>query len=203
MKAPEHALALAYLADVERASAALEPARRAELLADLREHIAVSLAEAGTRDEATVREILHQLGDPTAIAASALAEAPPLPASPTSTAAPSPEPDRLRTRLTILVLAASGPLMLFGGPLAMVLAAMAGAYLLATSTRWTARQKLKGGALTLSLPALLLLASVAGAGRIGPMELLLLLLLNVLLPGLGARLLWRTRRHGVSTPVHA
>ncbi|MCI3931975.1 HAAS signaling domain-containing protein [Streptomyces sp. AN091965] len=195
MKAPDHALVLAYLTDVERATTALDPARRAELLADLREHIEVSLAEADTRDDATVRGVLAQLGDPAAIAASALAEAPPAP--------DAPEPERLRTRLTILVLAASGPLMLFGGPLAMVCAVAAGVYLLSTSTRWTTRQKLKGGALTLSLPALLLVGLTLGAGRIGIMELLLLLLLNVLLPVLGARLLWRTRRHARPLPARA
>lgn len=195
MKAPDHALVLAYLTDVERATTALDPARRAELLVDLREHIEVSLAEADTRDDATVRGVLAQLGDPAAIAASALAEAPPAP--------DAPEPERLRTRLTILVLAASGPLMLFGGPLAMVCAVAAGVYLLSTSTRWTTRQKLKGGALTLSLPALLLVGLTLGAGRIGIMELLLLLLLNVLLPVLGARLLWRTRRHARPLPGRA
>ncbi|MFI8927001.1 HAAS signaling domain-containing protein [Streptomyces sp. NPDC053474] len=196
MKAPDHALVLAYLTDVERATAALDPARRAELLADLREHIEISLAEAAAPgDDATVREVLAQLGDPAAIAASALAEAPPAP--------DAPEPERLRTRLTILVLAASGPLMLFGGPLAMMCAVAAGVYLLSTSTRWTTRQKLKGGALTLSLPALLLVGLTLGAGRVGIMELLLLLLLNVLLPVLGARLLWRTRRHARPVPAQA
>ncbi|WP_051855480.1 HAAS signaling domain-containing protein [Streptomyces sp. NRRL B-1347] len=191
MTAPDHALVRTYLTDVERATTTLDPTRRAELLADLREHIEVSLAEAGTRDDATVRGVLAQLGDPAAIAASALAEAPPAPGA--------PEPERLRTRLTILVLAASGPLTLFGGPLAMVAAAAAGLYLLSTSTRWTARQKLKGGALTLALPLLLLIGFVAGAGRIGIMELLLLLLLNVLLPVLGARLLWKAARTGPAT----
>ncbi|GHE90265.1 hypothetical protein GCM10018785_66460 [Streptomyces longispororuber] len=183
MKAPDHALVLAYLTDVERAAAPLDPARRGELLADLREHIEVSLADADTRDEAAVRAVLAQLGEPAAIAAAALAEAPAVP--------PAPEPDRFRTRLTILVLACVGPATLIGGPLALVLAAGAGLYLLSTSPRWTPRQKLKGGALTLALPLLLLLAGLAGAGRLGPTELLLLLGLNILLPLLGARLLWR------------
>ncbi|QDQ12725.1 HAAS signaling domain-containing protein [Streptomyces spectabilis] len=196
MTAPDHALVRAYLTEVERATTALPAARRAELLADLREHIDVSLAEAGTRDDTTVRGILDQLGSPATIAASAMAEAAPVP--------DAPEPERLRTRLTILVLAASGPLMLFGGPLAMVAAAVAGSYLLATSTRWTARQKLKGGALTLSLPALLLIGTAMGAGGgIDVVDLLLLLLLSVLLPLLGARLLWRTRRHAGPVPAQA
>ncbi|GGV19002.1 HAAS signaling domain-containing protein [Streptomyces spectabilis] len=195
MTALDHALVRAYLTEVERATTALPAARREELLADLREHIEVSLAEADTRDDATVRGILDQLGSPAAIAASALAEAPAMPEA--------PEPDRLRTRLTILVLAASGPLMLIAGPLAMLAAIAAGVYLLSNSTRWTARQKLKGAALTLSLPALLLVGLVAGADRIGPTELLLLLLLNVVLPLLGARLLWRTRRPAGPVPARA
>ncbi|MEV0443174.1 hypothetical protein AB0I84_27700 [Streptomyces spectabilis] len=195
MTALDHALVRAYLTEVERATTALPAARREELLADLREHIEVSLAEADTRDDATVSGILDQLGSPAAIAASALAEAP--------ATSEAPEPDRLRTRLTILVLAASGPLMLIAGPLAMVAAVAAGVYLLSGSTRWTARQKLKGAALTLSLPALLLVGLVAGADRLGPTELLLLLLLNVVLPLLGARLLWRTRRHAGPVPAQA
>ncbi|MFD5113372.1 hypothetical protein ACFWNG_13785 [Streptomyces sp. NPDC058391] len=59
-----------YLAAVERESAALPPAARQELMADLGEHIQVSLAER----PGGIREILHEVGDARTIAATALQE---------------------------------------------------------------------------------------------------------------------------------
>ncbi|MFG2195699.1 HAAS signaling domain-containing protein [Streptomyces sp. NPDC048639] len=59
-----------YLAAVERESAALPPASRQELIADLSEHIQVALAER----PGSIREILHEVGDPRTIAATALQE---------------------------------------------------------------------------------------------------------------------------------
>ncbi|MGA8115057.1 MAG: hypothetical protein WCA46_15435 [Actinocatenispora sp.] len=60
----------AYLADVGRAAdcRGVAPSRRAELLAELAEHIAVARAESGTPDdEATVRTVLDRLGEPAEI----------------------------------------------------------------------------------------------------------------------------------------
>lgn len=59
-----------YLAAVDRAAAALPPDRRAELQADLAEHIDVALAERPDELDA----VLAELGDPQEIAATALRE---------------------------------------------------------------------------------------------------------------------------------
>lgn len=66
-----------YLAAVAQACAGLPTAFRLELLADLREHIAVARAELPEQTEAAVRGILDRLGEPAAIAAEARASAPP------------------------------------------------------------------------------------------------------------------------------
>jgi uncharacterized membrane protein len=67
-----------YLADVDRAAADLPPRRRAELLADLEEHILAELAELHPQTEAGTRGILDRLGDPYAIAEEARRDAPPV-----------------------------------------------------------------------------------------------------------------------------
>lgn len=65
-----------YLAAVARACAGLSPAIRMELLADLREHIAVARAELPEQTEAAIHGILDRLGEPAVIAAEARASAP-------------------------------------------------------------------------------------------------------------------------------
>ncbi|MFE0339599.1 HAAS signaling domain-containing protein [Streptomyces sp. NPDC058955] len=85
MNAIDHPLVAAYLDSVARETAELPADRRAELLADLREHIEVSDA----RDDAGVRAVLAELGEPRTVAASALAEEGP---RTTATAAPAPAP---------------------------------------------------------------------------------------------------------------
>jgi hypothetical protein len=57
-----------WLDRVERAAADLPPDQRGELLADLREHIAVARADLSPETEAGVRTILERLGDPAMIA---------------------------------------------------------------------------------------------------------------------------------------
>ncbi|WP_420712467.1 HAAS signaling domain-containing protein, partial [Streptomyces sp. SPB78] len=59
-----------YLAAVARESALLSPDVRQELMADLGEHIEVALAQR----PGGVREILAEMGDPRAIAATAMQE---------------------------------------------------------------------------------------------------------------------------------
>jgi len=58
-----------YLARLEAAAAALPADRRAELTAEVRDHIDAALAEAGRSDEVTVRNILERLGSPEQIVA--------------------------------------------------------------------------------------------------------------------------------------
>jgi uncharacterized membrane protein len=60
-----------YLAAVADACTGLPAGRRADLLADLREHIAVARAELSEPSEAAIRTILDRLGEPDEIAAEA------------------------------------------------------------------------------------------------------------------------------------
>ena len=61
----------AYLRRLDAAARDLPAGRRAELSAELEEHIEDALREAGARDEATVRNVLDRLGPPEEIAAAA------------------------------------------------------------------------------------------------------------------------------------
>ena len=60
-----------YLRRLERAAAPLAPSRRAELVAEIREHIDDALLTAGATDEVAVRNVLERLGPPEEIAAAA------------------------------------------------------------------------------------------------------------------------------------
>jgi hypothetical protein len=74
-----------YLAAVAGAGPDLPPHRRADLLADLREHIASARADLAPETEAGVRTILARLGDPASIVAEArlgITQQPVLPAGP-------------------------------------------------------------------------------------------------------------------------
>jgi uncharacterized membrane protein len=64
-------LVAAYLRRLEQAAAQLPRARRAELVAEIREHIDDALLEAGAADEVAVRNVLERLGPPEEIAAAA------------------------------------------------------------------------------------------------------------------------------------
>lgn len=58
-----------YLGRLEAAAASLPVHRRAELAAEVRDHIDAALTEAGRSDEVTVRNILERLGSPEEIVA--------------------------------------------------------------------------------------------------------------------------------------
>jgi uncharacterized membrane protein len=60
-----------YLGRLETAARGLPTDRRAELVAEVREHIEMALADAGSSDEATVRNVLERLGPPDEIVAEA------------------------------------------------------------------------------------------------------------------------------------
>jgi uncharacterized membrane protein len=77
-----------YLAAVADACAGLAPSRRDELVADLREHIAVARAGLRQPGEADIRSILDRLGEPDAIAAEARVGEPSVPARPRGTTPP-------------------------------------------------------------------------------------------------------------------
>ena len=58
------ALVVDYLGRLNAAAESLPPSRRAELAGEVRQHIEMALAEAGVRDEVTVRNVLDRLGRP-------------------------------------------------------------------------------------------------------------------------------------------
>ena len=67
----QSALVADYLRRLERAAAPLPQSRRAELVAEIREHIDDALLEAGAADDVAVRNVLERLGRPEEIAAAA------------------------------------------------------------------------------------------------------------------------------------
>ncbi|MER8046663.1 hypothetical protein [Streptomyces sp. NPDC094032] len=180
MNAIDHPLVTAYLDTVARESAALPAERRAELLADLREHIEVSGAEADDQ----VREVLAGLGDPRTVAAAALAE------EPAGGAAVRPA----RTRLTVVLLGVAGILALFNAFVGTA-AMLVGLALLWGSPRWDNRQKAIGTATCALVPFVVVLAIFALAGsRLGPTELLVVATLSLVVPVVGATRLHRAAR---------
>jgi hypothetical protein len=116
------ALIADYVGRLRAASWPLAAARREELQAEVAEHIEAALAEAGTRDESTVRNILGRLGAPEDIAAAegALTNTTSAPVAPQAWARP---PERSRSWgaieiLAILLLTIGSVLLPFVGPIA-------------------------------------------------------------------------------------
>lgn len=152
------ALITDYLGRLRAASWPLPPARRQELGSEVAEHIESALAEAGARDEVTVRNILGRLGAPEDIAAAegALAYAGPAPVPPQRWAGP---PERSRSWgaveiIAILLLTVGSVLLPFIGPIAGLLFVWA-------SRAWTTGVKVIATLIVvvmLGLPILALLA---------------------------------------------
>ncbi|MGW5330937.1 HAAS signaling domain-containing protein [Streptomyces sp. NPDC004014] len=138
-----------YLATVERESAALPPAARQELLADLSEHIEVARAER----PGDVRTILHEVGDPRTIANTALQELG------HTTTPPTRKPDRRRSPawLPLLLLVVSGVLPYAGNHVLLDWASLAmrvtAVVMVCRSRCWTAARKWTGLILATLLPA--------------------------------------------------
>ncbi|MGW6688054.1 HAAS signaling domain-containing protein [Streptomyces sp. NPDC054961] len=185
-----------YLDAVEREGSALPADRRQELLADLAEHIEVTCAE---RPDAEIGEILAELGDPRAIAATALAEAG---SGAAGTSAPSGvgAPERrgmVHPLVPLLMLTLSlAFIMVFPdhfGPLVGVLFRIAGAVLLCTSVHWSAVQKTTGVLLTAVLPTAVIGVYNQAGGPAGTPALLANLVTLAVLAGTAAWL-WRVRR---------
>jgi hypothetical protein len=166
-----------YLAELERTAVVLPLNRRAELLADVHSHIAVARAEtapgtaAGAEDDAAVRRILSQLGDPQEIVATALSDLP-----------PGTQPDSRTLEITTVLL------LLFGGFLAGI-GWLIGVVLLWSSRRWTRGDKLLGTLLIpggLALPTVLAAAAfglaASGGGWLGPATVIALIAVLLIAP---------------------
>lgn len=118
-----------YLSELERAAASLPANRRAELLADVRSHIAVARDEAasgGADDDAVTSETLTQLGDPRDIAAAAGADLTPR----------GPQRSFMAENVAILLVQLGVFLFVFGY--------FVGLVMLWSSRRWTIGDKLLG-----------------------------------------------------------
>ncbi len=147
-----------YLGRLDAASWTVPAPRRAELAEEVREHIETALAEAGSRDEVTVRNVLERLGRPEEIAA---ADADP--------AAGTPSPQARGTSwgaveiLAILFLTVGAVFLPIIGPLI-------GLAFTWVSHQWTAREKAIATLIGLVLVAIPFvgLALYAAGGTAGP-----------------------------------
>ncbi|MGH2967177.1 MAG: HAAS signaling domain-containing protein [Solirubrobacterales bacterium] len=152
-----------YVDRLETAAAGLEADRRADLVADVRDHIANAVAEAGNDDMPTLRNILERLGSPEEIVA-AEGEANAAAPATASTAQAGPQADRAAVGaieiIALLLLTVGAVFLPFFGPLI-------GLVFVWLSDRWTLREKLIATAIVLilfALPLLLFLASLAVQG---------------------------------------
>ncbi|MEU0987367.1 hypothetical protein [Streptomyces sp. NPDC005953] len=187
-----------YLSAVERESSALPADRRQELIADLAEHIEVTRAE---RPDATIGEILAELGDPRTIAATALVEAGNGTAgAPTLSDVNAPaRRGKVHPLVPLLMLTIAPPAtMLLSNTPGSVVAALCrliGAVLLCTSVHWTAVQKIIGVLLTLILPVTVFTTWNLISGHAAPEIPALLANMGSLALIAGTALwLWRVRR---------
>ena len=150
-----------YLGRLEAAAAALPAGRRAELLADIGDHITTSLAEAGSADGMTVRNVLERLGAPEEIvAAEGGVSSPPVGAVPSdadnSTRAGSQWGGVEIAAVALLCLAWPALLLPYG--LFLFLASgITGLVLVWASHVWTTRRKVTGTVCVIALYFLLTL----------------------------------------------
>jgi uncharacterized membrane protein len=130
----------AYLRELEEELRDLPPARRRELVEEIRDHIDSALGESRTGDEAEVRNVLERLGDPAEIAGEARERFGIRRTKPGA-----------REILALILLPIGGFLYVVGW--------VVGAILLASSTVWTSREKVIG---LLVVPGGLLPAALFG-----------------------------------------
>ncbi|MEU8527745.1 hypothetical protein AB0C77_19455 [Streptomyces sp. NPDC048629] len=193
-----------YLSAVEREASALPADRRGELLADLTEHIEVSCAE---RPDASIGEVLAELGDPRTIAATALSEAGgtgevaagAAGAQARGGAGAPARRGKVHPLVPLLMLTLSMPFMMVftaaPGQLFGVLFRVIGAVLVCTSVHWTAVQKTTGVLLAAVLPSVIIATwnLSTGGPEAGSPALLANLAMLALMSG-AAAWLWRVRR---------
>jgi hypothetical protein len=120
-----------YLDRLTAATRTLPKARREETLAEIREHIRITLSQSEDQGEATVRTILDRLGAPEDIAREAGADL---------DAAPREATGRRVGAFEVVTVI----LLLIGGIVLPVLGWVIGAVLLWASGRWTVRDKVIG-----------------------------------------------------------
>jgi uncharacterized membrane protein len=150
-----------YLAALDAAAEPLDLERRAELVAEIREHIDLALTEAGGRDDATVREVLGRLGSADEIVAAEMGTSGAVEEGRTAT---ERQGETWRRSLSVetralLWLTVGAIVLPFIGP-------VIGLWVAAGSTRWTLTQKRTAALMFLVLSAmpfvLLVPAAIAG-----------------------------------------
>ena len=139
-----------YLSRLADAARRLAPARRSELLAEIREHIAASRAGATGKDEADVRTMLDRLGEPTDIVAAALDDG-------QQEQPPRGQSAQGRPRIGLEVAAV---ILLTLGSLIPVLGWAVGVMLLWSSGLWRRSEKLLGTLIVPGGPGLALLFGI-------------------------------------------
>ena len=127
-----------YLARLDAAAASLPVHRRAELSAEMRDHIEAALTEAGRSDEVTVRNILERLGSPEEIVAGEPQSTP----SPSAAVASGSKWGGLEIASLLLIGLAWPALFLPFGLFLWLGMGVAGVVLTWASGRWSTRRKL-------------------------------------------------------------
>jgi HAAS domain-containing protein len=154
-----------YLGRLDAASGSLPPSRRVELAGEVRQHIEMALAEAGGRDEVTVRNVLDRLGPPDEIVA---AERDPdgMPSG-SSTPMPGSAAGRAGWGATEIVAIL---LLTLGAVFLPVIGPLLGLIFVWASTQWTTRQKSIATAIVVVLAMLpiILLIGVRAGGALTP-----------------------------------
>lgn len=132
-----HPLAIAWLERVERLAGDLPPGERTELLADLREHLDVALADHP--DAAEVQVVLDRLGDPADVVAAARSDADVVPgaARPPAVDTAVEVPEGLTTPeiIALAALVLAGLVGIFVWPVTILLWAI-GIAVVASTGRW-------------------------------------------------------------------
>jgi HAAS domain-containing protein len=149
-----------YLGRLDAAAGSLPPSRRAELAGEVRQHIEMALAEAGGRDEVTVRNVLDRLGPPDEIVDAERGAEGPAPGWTISSSAGAGRSGWGGTEIAAILLLTLGAIFLpFIGPLL-------GLIFVWASTQWTTRHKLIASAIVVVLvilPIILVLGVGAGS----------------------------------------
>jgi hypothetical protein len=152
--AAETAVVRDYLGRLHAAGWGLAPARRVELVAEVREHIEEALRvqrQAGQHGEAVVRNVLERLGPPEEIVR-AESEG-----QPYDVAAAAPRPGSTSPWGPVEIFAVL--LLSIGSVVLPVFGPIVGLVLVWVSAQWTRTQKLVGSALA-SMPVLWLVVAV-------------------------------------------
>lgn len=156
----EHSVVADYLRRLEAAAAPLPPARREELVAEIRGHVGDALAASGRDDEAAVREVLDRLGEPQDIVAAELEAEPAAPAAggpQSAVGGYGMQPPRAVWG-PVEVIAVVG--LTIGAFVIPVVGPIVGLVCAIVSDRWTGREKVVAALWTVVSPLLILVAGV-------------------------------------------